>query len=957
MLSKTIALSKKELAVNFASPVAFLFIGTFLLICMFLFFWVEGFYSRNITDVRPLFDWMPVLLIFLVAALTMRSWSEERRMGTVEFLMTLPVPTIQLVLGKFLACLALVAIALALTIGLPFSVSFMGNLDFGPVIGAYLAALLLAGAYVSIGLFVSSKTDSQIVSLIVTILLCFLLYLVGANTLTGLVGNFWGEILRLVGSGARFESITSGMLDGRDLYYYISIIGVFLTLNILTLEKLKWSEVSVKPKHTTIKTLTALAIINFVIANFWLERTNFLRLDLTEGNQYTVSQATKDVLSQLQEPLLIRGYFSAKTHPLLAPLVPQVRDLLREYNYYGSGKVRSEFIDPRENPELEQEANQKYNIRSVPFQMSDRYQASLVNSYFDILVQYGDKFEVLSFRDLIEVKLRGEANLDVQLRNLEYDLTRTIKKAMSGFRTTDSLFASLKEPLKFTVYASDSQILPAKLSEFLTQVEVVAGSMSANSNGKFEYTKIDPKADDGKVAEEILQKYGFQPMVANLIDPKQFYFYMLLENSDQSVQIALPENLTVDGARHSIESALKRFSPGFLKTVGLATPPVQSNPMYMQAGLDGRKFDVLREKLEQTHTVKNVELAEGVVPEDIDLLYVLAPEKLGDKDLFAIDQFLMRGGTVVLATAPYAVTRTRENLSVQKHDSGVTEWLKHNGVEFEEKIVMDKLNEPYPVPVRRDLGGFSVQEIKLVNYPPFVDIRDKGLGKHGISSGVQQVTMNWASPLKLNLTSDKKSELLLQSSKNSWLTSQTKVEPDFRMYPNLGFPVEGEQKSYPLASVLSGQFESYFKGKQSPLLTKEDAKDEDNANQKKAKKEDVFTGVIEKSATSARLVIYASNEFLADQTLEVSASSGTERYLNTLQLAQNTADWALEDAALLTIRNRGHFSRTLRPMPEQVKMFWEYGNYIFVLFGLLLVYFYSRAIMAKNKLRYAEYAI
>ena len=146
------------------------------------------------------------------------------------------------------------------------------------------------------------------------------------------------------------------------------------------------------------------------------------------------------ISAQLKEPLLIRGYFSSKTHPLLAPLVGQMRDLLNEFAVAGGSQVRVEIVDPVEDPALEDEANTKYGIRSVPFQVADRYQSSLVNSYFDVLITYGDQYEVLGFRDLIEVKVVGESELDVQLRNPEFDLTRSIKKVLYGFQGGDSLF-------------------------------------------------------------------------------------------------------------------------------------------------------------------------------------------------------------------------------------------------------------------------------------------------------------------------------------------------------------------------------------------------------------------------------------------------------------------------------------------------------------------------------------
>jgi len=133
-------------------------LALFLLVTLFAFFWVETFFARNIADVRPLFQWMPILMIFLVAALTMRQWSEEQKMGTLEVLLTLPVSLAKLVAGKFFAVLALVAAALFLTAGLPVSVAMLGALDWGPVIGGYLGALLMAAAYIAMGLFVSSRS-------------------------------------------------------------------------------------------------------------------------------------------------------------------------------------------------------------------------------------------------------------------------------------------------------------------------------------------------------------------------------------------------------------------------------------------------------------------------------------------------------------------------------------------------------------------------------------------------------------------------------------------------------------------------------------------------------------------------------------------------------------------------------------------------------------------------------
>ena len=200
-MKQILAMTRKELNSYFGSPMALIFLGAFLAATLFSFFWVNTFFARGIADVRPLFQWMPILLIFLVAALTMRQWSEEQQSGTLEILLTLPVRGAQLVIGKFLAVMALIGLALALTLFLPITVSLLGNLDWGPVIGGYLAAILMAAAYVAIGLFISSRTNNQIVALIVTVLVCGVFYAVGSRGVTDFVGGAAADILRAIGIG------------------------------------------------------------------------------------------------------------------------------------------------------------------------------------------------------------------------------------------------------------------------------------------------------------------------------------------------------------------------------------------------------------------------------------------------------------------------------------------------------------------------------------------------------------------------------------------------------------------------------------------------------------------------------------------------------------------------------------------------------------------------------------
>ena len=168
----------------------------------------------------------------------------------------------------------------------------------------------------------------------------------------------------------------------------------------------------------------------------------------------------------------------------------------------------------------------------MPFQVSDRYQASLVNSYFDVLLQYGDEYEVLGFRELIEIKVRGESELDVQLRNPEYDLTRTIKNIVYGFQGGDSVFTNISDPVVFTGYVSADQKLPESLISLRQNFVSVLEELESDSKGNFSWELLDPEQGQGALAQSIAEDYGFQPMAASLFDQNRFYFYLTLSDGE-----------------------------------------------------------------------------------------------------------------------------------------------------------------------------------------------------------------------------------------------------------------------------------------------------------------------------------------------------------------------------------------------------------------------------------------
>ena len=936
-------ISYKELNLFFSSPIGYLFLGVFVAFTLFIFFWGQAFFARNIADVRPMFESMPILLIFLSAALTMRMWSEERRSGTLEHVMTLPLDPWQFIWGKFAACKTLLLIALVLTLPLPITVSLIANLDWGPVISGYIATMFLGTAYIAIGLYVSSRSDNQIVSLILTVLICGFFYFIGSDFATGMVANSGADFLRSLGSGSRFESITRGVLDLRDFYYYVSIILVFLVLNRYALEKDRWSTSSETSNHSKWRTLSIVLIANVLIANFWLAPLGSLRFDTTKGKMYSIGDASQNYLNQLQEPLLIRGYFSAKTHPLLAPLVPEIQDLIKEYEEKGKGNIHVEFIDPAKDAEAEEEAGSKYGIKPTPFRIADRYQSAVVNSYFNLLVQYGDEYKVLGFDDLIEVHATSNNDIDVRLRNPEYDITNTIKQVLYAYQSSGSLFETITQPIEFTAYISSSEKLPASLAEFTNTLKTALAETKASAGEKFQFNIVEPEANGGAVAQQIDEAYGFRPMASSLFDSNTFYYYLLVTSGDLGVQIPIPDELDKESFARSLDSALKRFSAGFTKTLGIVAP--EANPYAAQMGqAPGSSFNALQQVLNENMTAKPIDLAEGKVPDEIDLLMVLAPENLDEKAVFAIDQYLMKGGTIALATSPLKASVGQQGLSGQAVSSGLEDWLEHQGISIENSFVMDTKNVPFPVPVERKVGMFSVREMMMVDYPYFIDLRDDGLnGDNPITAGIPELTLPWASPINIDTEKNSTRTIieLAHSSNSSWLSGNTNISPTVDDAGNSIFATGETQGEQLLAAVIKGRFTSFFAGKESPLLKTEDTPEDETATSNDETPEEeveVISSVIEKSSEAASIILVSSNGFAEDRVMGMLSSAGGSGNVAATQFLANAADWSLEDSGLLSIRSRGHFNRTLPPMEDKTKQFWEILNYALVLVGIFFVF-------------------
>ena len=226
------AIVKRELGGYFTSPIAYVFLVIFLLLTGFFTFTVGSFFERGEASLVSFFTWHPWLYLFLVPAVGMRLWSEERRLGTMELLLTMPVTTWQALIGKFLASWLFLALALALTFPVIITVNYLGNPDNGVIFAGYVGSLLLAGAYLAITCMTSAMTRNQVISFIVAVLICLFLILAGYEPVTGLLSRFASaRVVDLVAAFSvmtHFDGFQRGVIDLRDVVFFASLIGFAL---------------------------------------------------------------------------------------------------------------------------------------------------------------------------------------------------------------------------------------------------------------------------------------------------------------------------------------------------------------------------------------------------------------------------------------------------------------------------------------------------------------------------------------------------------------------------------------------------------------------------------------------------------------------------------------------------------------------------------------------------------
>jgi ABC-2 type transport system permease protein len=231
---------RKELKSYFNSPIAYVVVVTFLVFSSIWVFYLQSFFAANTASLRGYFSVIPIVFIIVMPAITMRSWAEEKKLGTLEVLLTLPFRESTLVLGKFIAAMVLLVIMVGLTLPIPLLASRFGAFDWGEIFGQYLGVILIGAAGISVGLFVSSLTTNQISAFLVSLFVLLVLTLIAQVNVVLATPAWAAGVFNFVSLGQHFTNFQRGLIDTRDLAYYVVVSGLFLYLNIKTLVFKKW---------------------------------------------------------------------------------------------------------------------------------------------------------------------------------------------------------------------------------------------------------------------------------------------------------------------------------------------------------------------------------------------------------------------------------------------------------------------------------------------------------------------------------------------------------------------------------------------------------------------------------------------------------------------------------------------------------------------------------------------
>ncbi len=423
---------KKEIISYLSSLVAYVTIGVFLLV-LGLFLWVfpdSSILEYGYAVLDSLFSTAPYLFMFLIPAITMRLLAEERKEGTFELLLTRPLTYLQIVLGKYFAAVIIVLFALLPTLVYYFSVYTLGipqgNIDTGAVLGSYIGLFLLGAAFAAIGLFTSAITKNQIIAFTISVFISFFFYS-GFDSLSTLLSLQSSGIQRL-GINEHYQSISRGVLDTRDLGYFITLAAIFIWLTVFVLLRQQ-------QKTADKKTLAGLAIVVVLAA---VSNVGFARFDFTAEGRYTISPISRTVLNTLPANVKVTVYLHGDLTGGMKRLQRATGDMLADLQAYSHGRLQYEFVDPLKGQSAEQQNQIIADLQArgiEPLALSVKTDDGMTQKTIFPMAMVsanGKDIPVKLLNQQSQMGLSADEVLNNSIQNLEYAFTSSIQKVSKG---------------------------------------------------------------------------------------------------------------------------------------------------------------------------------------------------------------------------------------------------------------------------------------------------------------------------------------------------------------------------------------------------------------------------------------------------------------------------------------------------------------------------------------------
>ncbi len=429
-------IARRDVKAMFDQPTGYVLVVVFLAFNAFMFF--RQAYLDNVATLRPMFDFLPWVFLFFVPAVAMRSLAEDNRSGLLEVVLAQPVSEVELLLGKFAGVVLVLLGAMASTLLIPLGLTLGGHLPLGPVVAEYVGAALLAAAFGGIGVWASSMGRSQITAFLLSVAVMFVLILVGLDPLLVGLGPTLGAIAARLGVLSHFSNVGRGVLDLRDVLYFLSVAAFFLALAYAGLMRRRLAPGGDAAKQLKLGTVLVCAVAIAVdLAGGQIGG----RLDLTPGGAYSLSPATKSLVRSLPDIVTLKLYASAQLPAQFALDKRDVDDLLGDLRSAGHGRIRVIEQDPAKDASAGQDA-ETLGIEPVQFNVVGQSELQVKNGYFGLAVEFAGRHDVIPF-------IRGTDDLEYRVASAIRSLTRTDRPTVALLADTAAgEFTSLRQQLQ-----------------------------------------------------------------------------------------------------------------------------------------------------------------------------------------------------------------------------------------------------------------------------------------------------------------------------------------------------------------------------------------------------------------------------------------------------------------------------------------------------------------------------